>query len=101
MAAEIGGALDVAVGRVELHAGQLLQMGRLRVDEELVDGGDRHVANQAEIHAHPQAGEQVHRFFGADRLGGAEDAVGPAHAVVQRFLALADEEVAGLAARSR
>ena len=39
----------------------------------------------------------MHRLFGADRLGGAEDAVGAADPVVERFLALADEEVAGLA----
>ena len=37
------------------------------------------------------------RLFGADRLRGAEDAVGPAHAVVQVLVALLDEELAGLA----
>ena len=46
--------------------------------------------------AHPHAGEQVHRLFGADRLGRPQDAVGPAHAVVQRLLAFANEKVAGL-----
>lgn len=97
MAAEVGGALNVAVGRVEFHAGKFLEMGRLSVDEELVDCGNFHVADEAEVDAHSQAGKQVHRFFAADRLGRAEDAVRAAHAVVECFLAFADEEIAGLA----
>ena len=79
------------------HAGELLQVGRLGVDEQLVDRRDLQVVDQAQVHAHPHAGEQVHRLFGADRLGGAQDAVGPADAVVQVLVALLDQEVAGLA----
>ncbi len=45
VAAEVGGSLDVAVRGIELHAGELLQMGRLGVDEELVDRRDFDVAN--------------------------------------------------------
>ena len=62
---------------------QLLQVGRLRVDEELVDRRNLQVADQAQVDAHPHAGEQVHRLFAADRLRGAENAVGAADAVVQ------------------
>ena len=54
-------------------------------------------SDQPQVHAHPHAGKQVHGLFGADRLRGAEDAVGPAHAVVQVLVALLDEELAGLA----
>ena len=63
----------------------------------LLTRGNLQVVDQAQVHAHPHAREQVHRLFGADRLRGAQDAVGPAHAVVQVLLALADQEVAGLA----
>src|SRR3954462_9523473 len=94
MAAEVGGALDVAVRGVELHAGELLQVGGLRVHEELVHGRDRHVADESEVYAHAQAGEQVHGLFAADRLRRAKYSVRPADAVVEGFLALADEEVA-------
>ena len=73
MAAQIAGPLDVAVGRVELHAAQLLQVGRLGVDEQLVERGDLQVVDQAQVDAHPHAGEQVHRLFGADRLRGAQE----------------------------
>ena len=59
------------------------------------------IGNKPQVHTHPHAGKQVHRLFGTDRLRGSQDAVGPAHAVVQVFLAFADQEVAGLAARSR
>ena len=45
--------------------------------------------------------KQVHRLFGTDRLRGPQDAVGPAHAVVQVLVALLDEELRGPAARSR
>ena len=38
--AEVARTLDVAVGRVQLHAAELLQVGRLRVDEELVEVAD-------------------------------------------------------------
>src|SRR3954453_14386273 len=86
MAAKVGGALNVAVGGVELHAGELLEMGRLRVHEELVHGRDRHVADESEVYAHAQAGEQVHGLFAADRLRRAQDAVGAADAVVEGFL---------------
>ena len=45
--------------------------------------GIAQVVDQAQVDAHPHAGEQVHRLFGADRLRRAENAVGPADAVVQ------------------
>ena len=63
--------------------------------------GDLQVLDQPQVHPHPHAGEQVHGLFRADRLRGAEDAVGPADAVVQVLVALLDEELRGPAARSR
>ena len=39
----------------------------------------------------------MHRLLGSDRLGGAEDAVGAAHAVVQVLVAFLDEELPRLA----
>ena len=39
----------------------------------------------------------MHGLFGADRLGRAQNAVGPAHPIVQVFVAFADQEVAGTA----
>lgn len=97
VAAEVGGALDVAVGRIEFHAGKFLEMGRLGMNEKFIDRRNFDVADEAEIDAHSQARKQVHRFFAADRLGRAKNAVRAADAVVQCFLTFADEEIAGLA----
>ncbi len=94
MALQVVGALDVAVGRVEFHAAQFLEVGGLGVDEQLVDGGNLQIANQSQIDPHPHARQQVHGFFTADRLGRAEDAVGPADAIVQVLLAFPDQELA-------
>ena len=93
---QVAGPLDVAIGAAQFAAGPLLQMGRLGVNEKLVDVGDLQVRNQAQIHAHADAGKQVHRLFGTDRLRGPQDAVGPAHAVVQVLLAFLDQELPGL-----
>ena len=41
---QVGSSLDVAVGGIELHARELLQMGRLGVNEELVYRWNCHVA---------------------------------------------------------
>ena len=95
MQLQVVGPLDIAVGRIQFDAAQLLQVGRLGVDEQLVDGGDLQIGDQAQIDAHPDAGEQVHGFFAADRLRRAEDAVGAADPIVQVLLALADQELAG------
>ena len=74
--------------------------GCVRMKSSLIDR-DVQVADQAQVHAHADARKQVHRLFGTDRLGGAEDAVGAAYAVVQAFVAFLDRGNRGLAARSR
>ena len=58
--------------------------------------GDLQVLDQPQVDAHPHAGEQVQRLFAADRLGRAENAVGPADAVVQVLAAFLDQERPGL-----
>ena len=97
IATQVCSPLDVAIGSIEFHPSKLLQMSRLGVDEEFIDRGDFEVVDQSKIDSHADTREQVHRLFGADSLGRAEDAVGAAYAVVERLLALADQEVAGLA----
>ena len=51
-----------------MPAAELLQVGGLGVDEEAVDGGDVEILDEAEVHSHPDAGEEVERFFAADGL---------------------------------
>ncbi len=94
---QVVGTFDVAVGGVQFHAPQFLQVRPLGVDEQLVHGGNGDVADQAQIDAHPHAGQQLHRLFAADRLGGAQQAVRAAHAVVQFPAALVDQVLASLA----
>lgn len=76
MFAEVGGAGGVAFGGFQVGLAELLEVRRLGVDEEFVDSGDLQILNQAEIDSHAEAGEEVHGLFGADGLGGAEEAVG-------------------------
>src|SRR5690606_5229255 len=87
---EIRSAGDVAFSRLELLVPELLQMRRLSLDEQLVDGGDLEAVDQAQIDSHADAGEQVHRLFGGDRLRAAEDPVGPRDLIVQPLAVLAD-----------
>ncbi len=44
---QIEGTLDVAIGGVEFQAAKLLQVRRLGLNEELVDGGDFHICDQS------------------------------------------------------
>src|SRR5208337_583811 len=94
--AQIPCPLDITIGTAQFAAGPLLQMGRLGMNEELVDVGDSQVGNETEIHAHADAGKQVHGLFGTDGLRGPQDTVCPAHAVVQVLLAFLDQELPGL-----
>ena len=96
VAAKIARPLDIPVGRVELDTGELLQMCRLRVDEQLVDRGNFQILDQPQIHTHPHAGKEVHRLFGTYRLCRAEDAVCSTHTIMKVLVTLADEEIACL-----
>src|SRR5262249_3596307 len=95
--AEVAGAGGVALLAVEQRAHQLLQVGRLRLDEQFVHRGDRHVVEQAQGDAEAHARQQVHRLLGGHHRGRAERAVGAGDAVLQRLPALAQQGGAGLA----
>lgn len=47
MLLQVDGSLDVPVGHTQLAAAQLLKMGRLRMDEELIDGWDFDIFDQS------------------------------------------------------
>ena len=97
MLPQVDRALGIAISRVQLSAMQHLQVGRLRVNEELVDGWDFEVADQSQVDAHPHAREQVHGLFARDGLRCAENPVSAADAIVQIFLALANQVIARFA----
>ena len=44
MSLQVGGPFDISIGRTEHAAMQFLQMGRLGVDEQLVDRAHRHIS---------------------------------------------------------
>jgi hypothetical protein len=46
MPTEIARSLDIAIGLIELNPRQLLQMGRLRVNQQFVHRRDRQLADQ-------------------------------------------------------
>ena len=95
MPPQVAGPLDVAVFGVEFDAAELLEVRRLRADQQGVDVGDLHVADQTQEHPHADAGEELHRLLGRDRLGRPQDAVGPAHLIVHVLLCLSDQKLAG------
>ena len=92
MALKIAGSLGIAIRRVQLDAAKLLQVSRLRVNEQLIDRGHLDIGDQSQIHSHPHAGEQHHGFFAADRLGRAENSKSSADSIVQILLTLFDQE---------
>ena len=71
-------------------------MGRLGVDEQLVDGLAGHVVEQVQVNAQPDGAEQLHRLLGRDHGGAAECADGPRDPVLLGLFALADQHLAGL-----
>ena len=87
-------SFDVAIRRTQFDAADLLQVGRLCLNEQLIDGRYFDVANQTQIDTHPHARQQMHRFFAADGLSAAENAVGAADSIVQVLLAFADQVLA-------
>ena len=99
-APQVRRAGDVALLDAELGAAELLEERRLGLDEQLVDGGDRQVVDQAQVDSHPDAREQEHRLLAGDRLGGLEHAVGAADLVVQVLPALGQQGLAGRSART-
>ena len=69
MSLQVMRALDIAIGRIQFGAAQFLQVGRLCVDKELVDGRDFEVFDQPQVDTHTYTGEKLHRLFAADCLG--------------------------------
>jgi hypothetical protein len=47
MLLQVNGSFDVPVGHAELSSTQLLKVGRLRMNEELVDGWDFDIFDQS------------------------------------------------------
>ena len=96
-APQVRGPRDVPLLDAQLGAAELLEERRLGLDEQLVDRGDRQVVDQPQVDPHPHARKQKHRFFAGDRLGGLQDAIGPADLVVQVLPALGEQGLAGRA----
>ena len=65
---QVIGTLDVAIGGVQRHPAEFLQMGRLSVNKQLVNCRDLKITDQTEVDPHPDLGKQVHGFFAADLL---------------------------------
>ena len=47
MLLQVNGSFDVPVGHAELSSTQLLKVGRLRMNEELIDGWDFDIFDQS------------------------------------------------------
>ena len=72
-------------------------MGGLRLDEQLIHGGDADIVQQLQIDAQSDAGKKLHRFFRGHHGGILQRAESPADAVVQGRPAVAGQRLAGLA----
>jgi len=97
MELQVVGAFDVSVGHAQFVAAQFLEVGRLSVNEEFVDGRDLDVEDQAQVHPHSHFAKVVHSFFAADFLGSTEDAECSAHVVMQVLAAFVDQKLTSLA----
>ncbi len=89
--AEVAGTSDVSVLSFERASFELLQVGRLRVDEEVIDQVDADIVDEVQVDSHADAGEELHRLLGADGLGGLARCRRPADAVMKSLLVLFDE----------
>src|SRR5262245_54649421 len=94
---DVARPFDIAVGRVQLAAAELLQMGRLRVDEELVDRADLQLVQEAHVDPHPQPRKQHHRLFGGDHACVAQNAVGAVYLVGELVALLIEQRSPGAA----
>ena len=74
VATEITGSLDVAVRRIEFHSAELLEMGRLSVDEQFVDRGIARSSVSPRF-TPIRTLESRCMVSSSDRLGVAEDAI--------------------------
>src|SRR5262245_16217228 len=94
--AEVAGAGCVALFPVERRPHELLQVGRLSVQEQLVHRSDRQVFDESEVNAQADAGEQLHRLLGRHHGRRLEGAECPGDAVVQPLAVFAEQCRSGL-----
>ncbi|MEI2659362.1 MAG: hypothetical protein V9G11_04795 [Bifidobacterium adolescentis] len=66
---DVGGPSNIPLGCFQPFVTQLLQMGRLGLDEEFVDRLHLQIVDQFQIDPQPDTRKQVHRLFGTDLLG--------------------------------
>ncbi|MEY4180939.1 MAG: hypothetical protein RLY70_4514 [Planctomycetota bacterium] len=90
-------AFLVAFGRIKFAAADLLEVSGLGLEEETVHGGDIDVGDQLEIDPQAHAGQQQQGFLAADCFGGAKDAERSADAIVEFFVVVFEQRLAGLA----
>ena len=62
---------------------QRLQMCRLSVNKQLIHGRQIQIVDESLLNPHPQAGQQVHRFFGTDRSSTRQHTKGSGDLVMQ------------------
>ena len=66
MLLQVNGSFDVPVGHTKLSSTQFLKVGRLSMNEELVDGRDFDVVDQTQVDSHTNLAQVMHGFFAAD-----------------------------------
>src|SRR5437867_12048216 len=89
--AEQSRSCDVPLGRFERRLVDLLQVGGLSQDQQLVDRGNFQFVDQAQIDSQADARQQMQRLFGSDRLSAAENSERARDLVVQPFAAVAEQ----------
>ncbi len=90
---QVSGPCEVAFGGFKCFSLKLLQVGRLSIEEQFVDGGDVKIFHESEPHAQTKARQEMHGFFRADRASAAEDSEGPSHLIVQFSLAFGEHQI--------
>src|SRR5438128_2452066 len=76
-------AQHVALARLELAFLRVLEMPRLRLDQQAIDDRTIAVGERAKVHAQPDQRKQVHRLAGCEQVAVLQDAVGAADFVEQ------------------
>ena len=94
---EITGACDIAFRRPECFVLDLLQMRRLRVNEQFVHRRHFNAGNKSQVDPHPHARKQVHGLFGCNCLGVLQDAERAGDLIVEALPVFLDERPADAA----
>lgn len=91
---KVKGSLDIPIGYAQLVTADLLQVRRLCLDEEFVEGRDLDLIDQTQVHTHPNFAQIVHRLFGADLLSSAQNPERSADVVVKVLFVFVQQEIA-------